>query len=306
MNANLAWAPLSGRRRPVHPGAARAVEPGIEPPRQPVRHDRHGDRDRSPRWRRIRRPASAPGRSWSCGHRHRRRHRRRDGAARADDGDAGAGRRLPFAGRHGGGAGRGRRALCAGAFDIGTAGAIHGASLVEMSLGVAIGAITFTGSVIAFLKLSGRMSGTPIMLPARHVINIALALALDLLHLGSSYREATLDVLADRAGVLRARRADHHSDRRRRHAGRDLDAQLLFGLGGGRHRLHARQLGADHHRRAGRLVRRDPVLHHVQGHEPQLLLGDPRRLRRRGRGPGGRQGGSGRSSTARPRMPPSC
>ena len=61
------------------------------------------------------------------------------------------------------------------AFDIGAVGAIHGASLVEMSLGVAIGAITFTGSVIAFLKLSGRMSGAPIMLPGRHVINIALA-----------------------------------------------------------------------------------------------------------------------------------
>ena len=45
------------------------------------------------------------------------------------------------------------------AFDIGAVGAIHGASLVEMSLGVAIGAITFTGSVIAFAKLSGRMSG---------------------------------------------------------------------------------------------------------------------------------------------------
>ena len=61
------------------------------------------------------------------------------------------------------------------AFGIGTVGAIHGQSLIEMSLGVAIGAITFTGSVIAFLKLSGRMSGKPIMLPARHVINIALA-----------------------------------------------------------------------------------------------------------------------------------
>src|SRR6266446_7756160 len=64
------------------------------------------------------------------------------------------------------------------AFDIGTVGAIHGASLVEMSLGVAIGAVTFTGSVIAFLKLSGRMSGAPIILPARHAINIALALAI--------------------------------------------------------------------------------------------------------------------------------
>jgi NAD(P) transhydrogenase subunit beta len=64
------------------------------------------------------------------------------------------------------------------AFGIGVVGAIHGASLVEMSLGVAIGAITFTGSVIAFLKLSGRMSGAPIILPARHAVNIALAVLL--------------------------------------------------------------------------------------------------------------------------------
>jgi NAD(P) transhydrogenase subunit beta len=65
-----------------------------------------------------------------------------------------------------------------GAFGIGTVGAIHTQSLIEMSLGVAIGAITFTGSVIAFSKLSGRMSGAPIILPARHVVNIALAVLL--------------------------------------------------------------------------------------------------------------------------------
>jgi len=64
------------------------------------------------------------------------------------------------------------------AFGIGAEHAIHGQSLIEMSLGVAIGAITFTGSVIAFLKLSGRMSGKPIVLPGRHAINIALAVAL--------------------------------------------------------------------------------------------------------------------------------
>jgi len=67
------------------------------------------------------------------------------------------------------------------AFGIGIPGDIHGSSLIEMSLGVAIGAVTFTGSVIAFLKLSGRMSGAPIILPARHLINAALALAIVLL-----------------------------------------------------------------------------------------------------------------------------
>jgi NAD(P) transhydrogenase subunit beta len=64
------------------------------------------------------------------------------------------------------------------AFGIGDVGHIHGASLVEMSIGVAIGAITFSGSVIAFLKLDGRMSGKPIMLPQRHLINVALAVLL--------------------------------------------------------------------------------------------------------------------------------
>ena len=64
------------------------------------------------------------------------------------------------------------------AFGIGAEGHIHQASTIEMSLGAAIGAITFTGSVIAFLKLSGRMSGKPITLPGRHLINIILALAL--------------------------------------------------------------------------------------------------------------------------------
>jgi NAD(P) transhydrogenase subunit beta len=64
------------------------------------------------------------------------------------------------------------------AFGIGRVGSIKGASLFEMALGCAIGAITFTGSIIAFLKLDGRMSGKPIMLPQRHGINIGLGIAL--------------------------------------------------------------------------------------------------------------------------------
>ncbi len=67
------------------------------------------------------------------------------------------------------------------AFNIGAPGHIHTSSMLEMSLGVAIGAITFSGSVIAFLKLNGNMSGAPIILPARHVVNLALALAIFIL-----------------------------------------------------------------------------------------------------------------------------
>ena len=63
-------------------------------------------------------------------------------------------------------------------FGIGAVGSIKPASLLELALGAAIGAITFSGSVIAFAKLNGNMSGAPIMLPARHIINIVLALAI--------------------------------------------------------------------------------------------------------------------------------
>ncbi len=67
------------------------------------------------------------------------------------------------------------------AFGIGEVGSIKALSLIEMALGAAIGALTFTGSVIAFAKLDGRMSGAPIMLPMRHAINIGLGAALVIL-----------------------------------------------------------------------------------------------------------------------------
>jgi NAD(P) transhydrogenase subunit beta len=79
------------------------------------------------------------------------------------------------------------------AFDIGSEGHIHQASLIEMSLGVAIGAVTFTGSVIAFLKLSGRMSGKPITLPGRHIVNLALAAGLIFFVYGFVVSQSVMD-----------------------------------------------------------------------------------------------------------------
>jgi NAD(P) transhydrogenase subunit beta len=64
------------------------------------------------------------------------------------------------------------------AFGIGEPGHIHQQAIIEMSLGVAIGAFTFTGSIIAFAKLSGRMGGKPILLPSRHLIHAALGILL--------------------------------------------------------------------------------------------------------------------------------
>jgi NAD(P) transhydrogenase subunit beta len=64
------------------------------------------------------------------------------------------------------------------AFHIGLPGAIRTQSLIEMSIGVAIGAITFAGSIIAFAKLNGNMSGAPILLPARHALNLLIAVSI--------------------------------------------------------------------------------------------------------------------------------
>jgi len=63
------------------------------------------------------------------------------------------------------------------AYHIDDAGGVKLESLIELSVGLAIGAITFTGSLIAFAKLNGNMSGAPILLPARHLLNLALAIA---------------------------------------------------------------------------------------------------------------------------------
>jgi NAD(P) transhydrogenase subunit beta len=62
------------------------------------------------------------------------------------------------------------------AYGLGTPGNIGVASLIEMSIGTAIGAITFTGSIIAFAKLQGVMSGAPIVFPGQHALNALLGL----------------------------------------------------------------------------------------------------------------------------------
>ena len=67
------------------------------------------------------------------------------------------------------------------AFKLGTVGNIKIASLIEMSLGAAIGAITFSGSIIAFLKLRGIMSGAPITFTGQHIFNLILGISIIIL-----------------------------------------------------------------------------------------------------------------------------
>ena len=191
------------------------------------------------------------------------------------------------------------------AFGIGTPAAIHAQSLVEMSIGVAIGAITFTGSIIAFLKLDGRMSGAPILLPQRHLVNIALAAFLVLLvvlfvMIQSAVLFWLIAFVSFALGVLIIIPI----------GGADMPVVISMlnsysgwaaaGIG-----FTLGNLALDHHRRPSRLIRRHPLLHHVQGDEPLLHLGDSRRLRRRDGGCRAAQSKRGRSSKARRRTPPS-
>ena len=63
-------------------------------------------------------------------------------------------------------------------YGIGSVGSIKIASKIEMSLGGAIGAVTFTGSIIAFGKLQGIISGTPVVFKGQHLINLLIGIAL--------------------------------------------------------------------------------------------------------------------------------
>ena len=64
------------------------------------------------------------------------------------------------------------------AYRINEGSGVKPESLIELSIGLAIGAVTFTGSLIAFAKLNGSMSGAPIRLPARHLLNLAIAVGI--------------------------------------------------------------------------------------------------------------------------------
>ncbi len=64
------------------------------------------------------------------------------------------------------------------AFNLGISGNIKLASLIEMSIGAAVGAITFSGSIIAFLKLRGIMSGAPITFPGQHILNLIILISI--------------------------------------------------------------------------------------------------------------------------------
>ena len=183
---------------------------------------------------------------------------------------------------------------------------INPVSRIEMGLGVAIGAITFSGSVIAFLKLNGNMGGKPIMLPGRHVINLGILAAILVLIAYFTQDQApwifwTITGLSFAIGFLLIIPI----------GGADMPVvvSMLNSYSG----WAAAAMGFTLHNSAmiitGALVGssgRDPELHHVPRDEPQLHQRDRGRIRYGSRG-GRRRGrrSSGRGSAVLPRMPPS-
>ena len=89
-------------------------------------------------------------------------------------------------------------------------------SIIEMSLGVAIGAVTFTGSIIAFGKLQGIISGKPVTFPGQHPLNALLGVSTDRADRRTcASPQSTLAFWAIVAVALRPGRPDDYPDRRR-------------------------------------------------------------------------------------------
>ncbi len=291
-------AALSRRERLLHPGLE-GPEPSHDlDPRQRLRHDRHGDR--RAHHRRPHRQADPV--VWPVGQRRarlrrprggrRRRLRRLARAHRRDDGDAGARRLLPQHDRPGGGVHRrrrGGRALCVrhrraarcrrprrrhshrqpARAHPRRGDRRHHLQRLGDRLRQALGQVQDP----RLPGRSGDVQGPALAEPRSGHRDAGV-------HRRLHAERKPHRFLPGAGARLRHRRAHHHPDRRRRHAGGGVDAEQLLGLGRGRHRLFAQQRDADHRRLAGRIVGRDPQLHHVQGDEPLVLQRHPRRLRR--------------------------
>ena len=120
------------------------------------------------------------------------------------------------------------------------AGPARASTHAEVFIGVFIGAVTFTGSIVAFLKLSARIKSNPLMLPGKNVLNLGALVAFAVLT--GLVRDRPAAVAAGRGHRARARAglAPGRLHRRRRHARGRLDAEQLLRLGGGRVRVPAR------------------------------------------------------------------
>ena len=155
-------------------------------------------------------------------------------------------------------------------------------------------------------KLQEVIPTRPITYKGQNLINLALlAIAVASAIYLVDRPEPVVAVRHHPGALAGVRRAADHPDRRRRHADGHLAAQLVRRPGGRGHGLRAREQGADHRRRARRIVGPDPVDHHVQGDEPLVHQRAVRRLRA-GAGRQRRRRGQDREERHARATPPTC
>ena len=124
------------------------------------------------------------------------------------------------------------------AFNLGTPGNIKLASLIEMSIGAAVGAITFSGSIIAFLKLQGIMSGAPITFKGQHIfkrINTGINFHINLFFM---FYTVTKFILDNNWYIFFNRFFINNSDWRSRYACCHINVKFLLWLGSSRYRFY--------------------------------------------------------------------
>jgi NAD(P) transhydrogenase subunit beta len=140
------------------------------------------------------------------------------------------------------------------AFNLGSPGNIKLGSLIEMSIGAAVGAITFSGSIIAFLKLQGIMSGSPITFKGQHPLNALILISIIvLIYLLCSTQSSNLFWILLSSFFFNWFFINH-SNWWCRYAGSDFNAKLLFWMGGGWNWFYFRKYSFNYHRCISRFI----------------------------------------------------
>ena len=118
-----------------------------------------------------------------------------------------------------------------GAFNLGSPGNIKLGSLIEMSIGAAVGAITFSGSIIAFLKLQGIMSGSPITFKGQHPLNALILISIIVLIYLLCSTQSSQFILDIVICIIFDWFFTNHSNWRCRYASCNFNVKFIFRLG---------------------------------------------------------------------------
>ena len=134
------------------------------------------------------------------------------------------------------------------AFNLGSLGAIKLASLIEMSIGAAVGAITFSGSIIAFLKLQGIMSGSPITFKGQHFLNALLLVSILVLTYLLCSSQSSNFLLDINCSFIFNRIFINHPNWWSRYASSNFNVKFILWLGCGRNRFYFRKYCINYNR----------------------------------------------------------